>query len=398
MFQVTGGTFTENDTTNGIVIGKGSATVAASGELLVTGGTTTTPKISFGLNGGLAGSYGNLTLNGANANLYVGSGGIVNNATNTYTLSIALTNGTIGATADWSSSLAMTLGSGITIKAADASNVAHNITLTGVLGGTGGVTKTGGGTVSLSAANTYSGTTTVNAGTLQINGLYALGGANYGGLTLNGGTLKYATAFSGNGSGDVTSATTAKTLNIGSSGGTVDLNANSVTYANAMTGTGALVVTDSTGGGNLTLSGANTNSGGVTVNAGTLTIGTTGTAGTGNVTLANATGVTLTLQNSNAIADSAILTFGTNSVINLNDTGAGTETIAGLYDSATSTLFNTPGTYTATQLNTQFGVTSFTSSNGQTITIAVVPEPSVGVMLLGGAGLLGMFKSRRRSL
>lgn len=48
LFQVTGGTLTNTDvTTGGIVIGKGSASVASSGELLLTGGTTTTEKISL---------------------------------------------------------------------------------------------------------------------------------------------------------------------------------------------------------------------------------------------------------------------------------------------------------------------------------------------------------------
>ncbi|MBK8091575.1 MAG: autotransporter-associated beta strand repeat-containing protein [Verrucomicrobiaceae bacterium] len=188
LFQVTGGTLTNTDTAGGgIVIGKGSATYASSGELLLTGGTTTTEKITFGMTGGFAGSYGNLTLNGASANLYIGSGGIVKATTNAYTDSINLTAGTLAAKADWSSSMAMNLnGTGVIIKAADAADAAHDITLSGVLSGANGFTKTGNGTLTLTGTNTYAGATNVTAGALQI-GSGGVGTSGTGAVTVASG-------------------------------------------------------------------------------------------------------------------------------------------------------------------------------------------------------------------
>jgi autotransporter-associated beta strand protein len=64
----------------------------------------------------------------------------------------------------------MTLGTNPTIQAADSNANPFNIALSGTLGGTGGFTKTGGGVLTLSAADSYTGATAVSAGTMIVSG------------------------------------------------------------------------------------------------------------------------------------------------------------------------------------------------------------------------------------
>ena len=138
----------------------------------MSGGTTTAGIINFGAAADTVGGTGWLFVNGGSS-LYVGSGGIVKPNTQGYTSTIELTSGILGATADWSSSLPMNLnGTAFTIAAADASSVAHNITLSGILSGsaTSALTKTGNGKLTLSAANTYGGATIISSGTLALSG------------------------------------------------------------------------------------------------------------------------------------------------------------------------------------------------------------------------------------
>jgi autotransporter-associated beta strand protein len=138
--------------------------LAGCAELLVRAGTATVGKIGLGQ----AGNTETVVVDLTGGTLYVGSGGIVQLTTGP-TASTTLAGGTLGATADWSSLLPMTLTGSPTVRAADASSVAHGITLSGVLSGTGSITKTGAGMLTLTGTNTYSGTTMISAGALMAN-------------------------------------------------------------------------------------------------------------------------------------------------------------------------------------------------------------------------------------
>ena len=130
----------------------------------VLGGTNLVGGIFFGNTNGSAG-----TVNFTNsASIFVGSQGIGYNGV--ATLNAALNNGGLfGATADWTNAATLSLnGTSFTFQAADPAGGAHNITSTGPLKGIGALIKTGTGTLTLTATNSYSGNTIINAGTLAL--------------------------------------------------------------------------------------------------------------------------------------------------------------------------------------------------------------------------------------
>lgn len=167
VLDINGGTFTCTDTNGaGIQIGGGYA--GASALFLVRAGIASVNQITFG--DVAIQNNGTDVLNLTGGALYIGAGGIViTNPAPTFGTAITMSGGTVGASADWTSSLPITLTTNIaTFKAADVANVAHNIVLSGVLSGAGGLTKTGNGTLTLSGANTYTNNTTVSAGILEL--------------------------------------------------------------------------------------------------------------------------------------------------------------------------------------------------------------------------------------
>jgi fibronectin-binding autotransporter adhesin len=105
----------------------------------------------------------------------------------------------------------------------------------GSINGTTAVTKTGAGTLVLSATNAYSGGTIISGGIVQVSADADLG---TGSITLNGGELQTTAGF-----------TSAKVLNF-SAASTIDTQGNAISFTGIPTGSAALTVL---GSGNLTL-------------------------------------------------------------------------------------------------------------------------------------------------
>jgi len=172
---------------NTLYVNYAATSSGGAGTVSLSGGTLTAGAVQFG-GGGTFSSGTTASLNMTGGTFFIGSGGISQNALGTLASSLTLSGGTMGASANWMSSLPMTLtnvNGNITFQAADAGSNARNITLSGALSGIGGLTKTGGGVLTLSGANTYTGGTTIIAGTLSLT--TASSGA--GTFTNNGGIL-----------------------------------------------------------------------------------------------------------------------------------------------------------------------------------------------------------------
>jgi autotransporter-associated beta strand protein len=189
----------------------------------------------------------------------------------------------------------------VTLNGGGVVSVAASSTLniSGAIGGAGGLVSSGSGLLILSGNNTYSGTTTVNAGTLQVGNSNALGSssdptsiasgaildlAGYAvpePIQFNGGTLRSSTGIGGTVSGIVT---------VGASGGTVDVPTGiTLTLSNSVNGGGLLTKSSA---GTLILSGSNSYSGGLALNAGEVEFANAAAVpATGQVSLAN--GITL---------------------------------------------------------------------------------------------------------
>ncbi|MFH0986331.1 MAG: filamentous hemagglutinin N-terminal domain-containing protein, partial [Candidatus Omnitrophota bacterium] len=94
-----------------------------------------------------------------------------------------------GGITDSAASGSNTISLGMTLNATrtmTVTNSGESLTLSGVISGSGGLTKAGAGSLILSNANTYSGTTTLNAGTLYNGGNASALGT--GAFTITGGT------------------------------------------------------------------------------------------------------------------------------------------------------------------------------------------------------------------
>ncbi|WP_277921318.1 autotransporter-associated beta strand repeat-containing protein [Salmonella enterica] len=410
------------------LIKQGAGTLILNAENTYTGGTTISGGTLVATNVDALGSGdvtddATLELNtgGTFDNAIGGSGNVVKSGADTLTLSGS--NSYTGGTTISGGTLVAS-----NVEALGTGDVTNNATLelnTGGdfinnIGGTGRVEKSGDDTLTLSGSNTYTGGTLINGGTLVASNVEALGtgdvtdnatlalntggtfdnaisgsgqvvksgdetltlsGTNSytGGTTISGGTL-VATNVEALGSGDVTDDATLE-LNTGG------------TFDNAISGSGQVV---KSGDKMLTLSGANSYSGGTLISDGTLVASNVEALGTGdvtnNATLALNTGGdftnnisgsgqvvksgddTLTLSGANSYTGGTTISGGTLVATNVDALGTGDVT-----DNATLEL-NTGGTFD----NVISGSGQVVKSGDDTLTLSGANSYTGGTLISGG--------------
>ncbi|EDS3576433.1 AIDA autotransporter-like protein ShdA, partial [Salmonella enterica subsp. enterica] len=317
-----------------------------------------------------------------------GAGTLILNAENTYTGGTTISDGTLVAN---------------NVEALGTGNVTDNATLalnaggdfTNNISGSGQVVKSGDETLTLSGANSYTGGTTISGGTLVASNVEALGSGDItdnATLELNtGGTFD--NVISGSGqvvkSGDETLTLSGSNIYTGGtliSGGTLiatnvdalgtgDVTDNATLemntggdFDNNIGGTGSVV---KSGDETLTLSGANSYTGGTTISGGTLVATSVDALGSGditdNATLELNTGgtfdnaisgsgqvvksgdETLTLSGSNTYTGGTTISGGTLIATHVNALGTGA------IDNRASLLLDASGQFTVTDLTTESG-------------------------------------------
>jgi autotransporter-associated beta strand protein len=316
--------------------GAGSVTLT-SGSLTTGGGNTDTRYAGMitGSGGLTKAGTGVFTLAGANS--YAG-------ATTISAGTLRLDGGTIG-----SGALSVAAGATFDVNSAIASvsglsgagrillgsgsltaNTSTTSSFTGVISGTGSFAKAGTGTLTLGAANTYSGGTIVAGGTLTAGIANAFG---TGALTVTApgavNLANFATTVGGlAGDGNIALGSAILTVN----------NTGATAYSGVLSGTGRLI---KGGTGTLTLNGVNTYTGSTTINdgllvvngslAGTLTIGATGRlGGSGRIGSLSVSGIVAPGNSIGTLNVTGSLTFaaGSTYLVEVSPTGISDQIIA----------------------------------------------------------------------
>lgn len=259
-----------------------------------------------------------------------------------------------------------------------------SLTLSGVVGGAGGFTKTGGNLLTLSGANDYDGITTVNAGRLALGHNSALGDtgasttvASGGHLELNNGvtitgesaTISGTGAAAGAGSfrgalqaGNGATATWAGNVLLGIADTRIGAQANGVLSVTGVIGDGEetfdLNISADGTNGIVVLSGANTYGGATEIIRGTLRLGATDTLPTGSL---------LDVDAANGVTDVAIL-----------DLASYHQTVSGIQDSATT---NVGGT-----------ITNSVAASNSVLTVNGTADTTYDGLIQDGVGTVSLTK------
>jgi outer membrane autotransporter protein len=311
-----------------------------SGNTLTLGGFTLTAT-TVNLSGGTITGTGALSLGTLNF-----SGGTIDN-----TVNIVLTGGGVVAVSNTSGNL-------------DLSNIT----------GSGSLTKDGAGQLTLGGTNTYDGSTTINAGTVLLSVATNTLPATTA-LIVNGGTLK----LNGTAQTVASLAGTGGTIDMATFGLTVDGSA-STSYGGIITSSGGDLT--KAGSGTLTLTGANTYTGGTDLDAGAIAVGNNSALGSGPLNMAAGT----TLQAASGVSlGNAIVLAGSDTV----DTNGNAMTLSGVISGAGSLTKIGSGTLTLSGTNIYAGGTTV-SAGTLALTGSIAGNATVNTgATLSGTGTVG---------
>jgi len=404
---VTGGTWT---TTNGLVIGaaEGNGTLTLSGGVVNSGsGTIGVNSLSNGtavVSGGIWTNSGNLTVGGSGTGtgtLTVGGtgtvvvGGTLSRDANNGTINL-LTGGTLQIGVGGNSGA---LGNDLTNDGTLIFNRSGTSDHTHLIDGTGAVVKQGTGTLVLSAANSWSGGTSIDGGVLELGNADAIGST--GTISFGGGTLQ----FTGSNTNDYSDRFNSS----GNQQFKLDTSNETVTLGSIIAGSGSTL--EKLGGGTLILAEDNIYNGTTTVTGGTLRIGAGGNTGSIAGNLVN--NASVTFNRSEALTYSRAIS-GSGTLVN---EGPGTVTLAGtntftgntVLQSGTLSLGSFRALGSSGTISFTGGALQFTSANaldysgrfstaaaqaykldtnGQTVTLAASLTSSGGSLEKLGAGTL----------